>query len=395
MAMALQIATFAHQWWYASSKPAQTSQNPLRMGILSTAMINSAAVIRPAQTHGDVLITAVASRDLAQAKQYAKKYGIPSAYGSYGELLQQPDIDFVYISLPNGLHAEWAMKALEAGKHVLLEKPFADNEIEAERVVALAERTGLVLMEAFHWQCHPAAHAFRDIVNRPKHGRILRTYARMTSPVGSIPESDIRWRFDLGGGSLMDMTYVVSATRFILDAGAASSVAAAKARPFPKDPRVDEAIEATLVFRHGSAEGKEGEYDVTSEIYSDMKRANVGFVIPRVWELPSIEVETANAKIYFYNFMMPHLYHYIAVTDKETGETTYHKAYKRSSSTGEHGDASWSTYRWQLELFVDRLRGREPAHWVTNKSSVDQMKTIDMVYEKAGLPLRPTTSYGA
>lgn len=72
----------------------------------------------------------------------------------------------------------------------------------------------------------------------------------------------------------------------------------------------------------------------------------------------------------------------------------YHKAYKGSSATGERGDASWSTYRWQLEVFVDRLRGREPAHWVTNKSSVDQMKTIDMVYAKAGLPLRPTTSYG-
>jgi hypothetical protein len=83
------------------------------------------------------------------------------------------------------------------------------------------------------------------------------------------------------------------------------------------------------------------------------------------------------------------------VTDKQTKTTTYHKAYKHSSATGAHGEDYWSTYRWQLEVFVDKLRGRDPAHWVTLRSSIDQMKSIDAVYEKAGLPLRPTTSYGA
>lgn len=120
MAMALQLATFAHQWLYGGTNAVQTTTNPLRMGIISTAMINTASVIRPAQTHADVLITAVASRDLAAAQAYARKYGIPSAFGSYEPLLEQEDVDFVYISLPNGMHAEWAMRALEKGKHVLL-----------------------------------------------------------------------------------------------------------------------------------------------------------------------------------------------------------------------------------------------------------------------------------
>lgn len=80
---------------------------------------------------------------------------------------------------------------------------------------------------------------------------------------------------------------------------------------------------------------------------------------------------------------MPHLYHYIAITDKVTGNTTYEKHYKGSQRTGDRGEQYWSTYRWQLEGFVDKLRGRTPTHWVTNDSSIDQMKTIDAIYEKA------------
>lgn len=79
---------------------------------------------------------------------------------------------------------------------------------------------------------------------------------------------------------------------------------------------------------------------------------------------------------------MPHLYHYIAIKDKATGNTTYEKHYKGSQRTGDRGEEYWSTYRWQLESFVDKLRGRTPTHWVTNESTIDQMKTIDMIYEK-------------
>jgi hypothetical protein len=129
----------------------------------------------------------------------------------------------------------------------------------------------------------------------------------MTTPVGSLPPSDIRWQFELGGGALMDMTYVLSSTRHALDAGAPVSVVSAKARPFYNDSRVDEAMEATLVFRKGSADGGQGEYDVTSKIYADMRRGNVAGLIPRLWELPTIEVETELAKITYYNFMMPHV----------------------------------------------------------------------------------------
>lgn len=105
----------------------------------------------------------------------------------------------------------------------------------------------------------------------------------------------------------MDMTYVISSTRFALDAGAPERVVSAHARPSPWDARVDEAMEATLVFRKGAGEGKVGEYDVEAFIYADMRRANVAGIIPRVWELPTIEVEMERAIVTYYNFMMPHV----------------------------------------------------------------------------------------
>jgi predicted dehydrogenase len=110
-------------------------------------MINAAAIIRPAQTHPDVILSAIACRDLSTAQSQAKKFNIAQAFGSYDELLDSPLVDFVYISLPNGMHGEWAIKALEKGKHVLLEKAFTSNAEEAKRVVETAKRTGKILME--------------------------------------------------------------------------------------------------------------------------------------------------------------------------------------------------------------------------------------------------------
>jgi len=183
---------------------------------------------------------------------------------------------------------------------------------------------------------------------------------------------------------LMDMTYVVSSTRHFLGAGAITDVVSATARPFEKDPRVDEAMNAEL-----RVETKNGK-TVKSKIYADMNRANLAYIVPRVWELPSIEIEMEKATVYFYNFMMPHIYHYITITEKGTGKTTTLKQYapKDKSIPGEDW---WSTYRYQLEAFADKLQGNEPAHWVTNESSIAQMETIDAIYEKSGLGARTGT----
>ena len=119
----------------------------------------------------------------------------------------------------------------------------------------------------------------------------------MTTPKGTLPRSDIRWQYELGGGSLMDMTYVISATRYFLGVGAPREVIEANARPSPHDPRVDDAMEATLRY---DVNGRE----VESKIYSDMWRENLLGFIPRVWEAPSIEIETEHAVIYFYKYVI-------------------------------------------------------------------------------------------
>jgi predicted dehydrogenase len=343
-------------------------------------------VIRPAETHPDVILYAIASRDAKTAESQARKYQFLKHYGSYEDLLEDQAIDMVYISLPNGLHYEWAYKALEAGKHVLLEKPFTSNAAEAKKLAAKAEESGKVLMEAFHWQFHPAAHLFKSILDSGEYGKVLRTEAIMTS-TPETPAGDIRWQYDLAGGSLMDESYVTSFTRYALGADAPYSIIMAKARPAKHDHRVDAAMEASMWFR------QENGNEVYSRIYTDMDRGWAMKVVPRLWELPSIEVDLEKATIYFYNAQFPHIYHYIAIFDKSTKTTTYKKCYSGGPKWGDRGKPYWSTYRYQLEAFVDKIRKKEPVHWIPLRDSIAQMMTIDAIYEKSGLPLRPTSLY--
>ncbi|EAW15171.1 Gfo/Idh/MocA family protein [Aspergillus clavatus NRRL 1] len=404
MALVDQAATFMHQYIYSwlQSTPSKTP-DALKLGVMSTAQINPAAgkpqpepspppntnptntVIHPSETHPGVILYAIASRDLPTAQKAQRQYRFTKAYGSYQALLDDDAVDAVYVSTPNGLHFEWAAKAMRAGKHVLCEKPFTANADEAKRLVELARERGLIVEEAFHWQFHPAAHAWRQILDSLEYGKILCTKAAMTTGP-AVPAGNIRWKFDLGGGSAMDMTYALSFTRFALHAQLPQEIISVSVRPSKADPRVDEAMYAHLDF-----EGPQGT-PVHSRVYTDMARERLGGLIPRIWELPSIEVETEKAIISFYNAMMPHLYHYISVTDKTTGKETVRKQYAGGplwgnvvTSTGEKGgNPHWSTYRWQLEAFVDAVRGRTPAYWVSNEESIWQMESIMRCTERPG-----------
>src|SRR5438552_13662948 len=127
----------------------------VRWGVLSTANIATTKVIPAMQQGVYCEFTAIASRNLEQAQAAAAQLGIPKAYGSYQELLADPDIDAVYNPLPNSLHGPWTLRAIAAGKHVLCEKPFASNADEAAQVVRAASASGLVVMEAMHYRYHP------------------------------------------------------------------------------------------------------------------------------------------------------------------------------------------------------------------------------------------------
>jgi D-xylose 1-dehydrogenase (NADP+, D-xylono-1,5-lactone-forming) len=182
----------------------------IRWGILSTARI-AEKLIGGARVAEDVEIAAVGSRDLARAQAFADEHGIERAYGSYEELLAS-DIDAVYVPLPNALHVEWSVRALEAGKHVLCEKPLARDPREAERAFDAAERAGCVLMEAFMWRFHPQTAELVRLLPQLGQLRLVRAAFGFTLPW----LDNVRWDPALEGGALMDVgCYGVSAMRLL------------------------------------------------------------------------------------------------------------------------------------------------------------------------------------
>ena len=190
----------------------------VRWGILSTAMIGTEKVI-PAMQKGQACdIVAIASRDLARAQAAAQRLGIPRSYGSYEALLADPDIEAVYNPLPNHLHVPWSLKALEAGKHVLCEKPIAMSVAEAEQLLAAArELPELKVMEAFMYRLHPQWRLAKQLVADGKIGE-LRTIQTFFSYHLTDP-GNIRNIPDAGGGGLMDIgCYCISLSRFIFGA---------------------------------------------------------------------------------------------------------------------------------------------------------------------------------
>jgi predicted dehydrogenase len=183
----------------------------VRVGLLSTARINALLVAGAREAEG-VEIAAVASRDPARARAQADELGIERAHGSYEELLGDPAIDAVYISLPNAMHVPWTIRALEAGKHVLCEKPLSRSAAAAQRAREAAERTGLVLAEAFMWRHHPQAKALVELL--PRLGTLRAVRAQFSFPLADEP--NIRLSEELEGGALMDVgCYCVSAARLL------------------------------------------------------------------------------------------------------------------------------------------------------------------------------------
>jgi predicted dehydrogenase len=189
----------------------------VRWGVLSTANIGLRKVI-PAMQQGEFCdMTAIASRNLRKAREAAAQLGIPKAYGSYEELLADPDVDAVYIPLPNHLHVPWSIRALEAGKHVLCEKPIGLTSAEARQLLAAAQdHPELKVMEAFMYRHHPQWQLARQLVAEGGIGE-LRTIQTFFSYYNIDPDN-IRNKSEIGGGGLMDIgCYCISLSRFIFD----------------------------------------------------------------------------------------------------------------------------------------------------------------------------------
>ncbi|KAF8425891.1 NAD binding oxidoreductase [Tirmania nivea] len=381
-------------------KPKLPPGQTVRVGLISAALINPPAIIYPAQFFPEVEIIAVAARDKDKAVEYAKTWGIKEekAYGGYQALLDDGDVDAVFIGLPNGLHAEWAVKALRAGKHVLCEKPCTSNSIEAREIQRTLNSLpptprSPVFLEAFHYRFHPATVYFRNLLTSGTCGKLLNTYVSMSIPAGGLDPKNIRYNFDLGGGALMDLTYVVSITRYmVLGAGAGKpkEIVSANAKKLPSDERIDTRMEAELIFDIDDGQGRTGE--VRSRIVADIERGRLFGLIPRVWEQALFVAECEKATVTYNNFIAPYMSHSIVIKPKE-GKCRTENIYSFDAT---NKAPLLTTYGHQLDAFVKKIQGREediPADWIPIEDTVAQMEVIDAIYEKAGMEVRNGTLY--
>jgi predicted dehydrogenase len=333
----------------------------LRIGLLGAATIAPSALIAPARETPRVSVVAVAARDRARAAAFARKHGIPAVHDGYDALLADPGVNAVYIPLPNGLHAEWTMKALAAGKHVLCEKPFTANRAEAERVADAADaayvRDGLVVMEAFHYRHHALAARMREILASGELGKLRRVEAELAFPLPRF--GDIRYDYGLAGGATMDAgCYAVHVARLL---GGDPQVSSARMLTLRRDRRVDRAMSAELTFPGGAS----------------------GLVRASMWSRRLLAIRARavgdDGELRVTNFVMPQLYHRLTVRPRAGGV--------RSERLPRHP----ASYTAQLAAFAAAaLDGAEVL--TSARDAVVTMGVLDDIYRAAGLPLRGAPS---
>ena len=216
-------------------------------GILSTAHINRRVI--PAMRHSDRgHLLAVASRDLDKAQEYAAQWRIPHAYGSYDDLLANDSIQAVYISLPNHLHTEWILKALQSGKHVLCEKPMCMTISELESVEKEMERTGLHVMEGYMHLHHPQTHLWKSIIDAGTLGEVQMITSSFSFTL-ERPENNYRWDEDAGGGALWDVgVYPITLMQYLFNDAPLSAMSI-----MDKARGIDMTTSAMLEFSHARA----------------------------------------------------------------------------------------------------------------------------------------------
>lgn len=323
---------------------------PLRIGILGAARIAPLALINPTKQNSGVVVAAVAARDMSRAATFAADHGIARVHDSYRDLIADPEIDAVYNPLPNGLHGRWTRAALDAGKHVLCEKPFTANAAEAREIAALATQSDRVVMEAFHYRYHPLALRVEQIIASGELGTLRHVEAAMCFPLPKF--ADIRYDYSLAGGATMDAgCYAVHMVRTF--GGSTPEVVSARAKL--RDPRVDRAMTAELRF----AGGHTGRIR-TSMWSTDLLRM-------------SATVTGTDGQLRVLNPVVPQLFHRLTVRSDDG---------RRVERFGRR-----TSYAYQLDAFVAAVTHGEPVK-TTPQDAVENMTVIDAIYRAAGLPLR-------
>ena len=322
----------------------------IRFGTLGAARITPAALIDPCKNIDDAEVSVVAARDRSRAEAFAQEHGIPNVVDSYKDVINHPDIDAVYNPLHIGLHHEWSIKALEAGKHVLCEKSFARNAREAEEMAAVARETGLVLMDAFHYRYHPCFIKAKEICDSGVLGDIYEIEGAFH--VAGHAEDDIRTNYETAGGVTMDIgCYPISWVRHISGEEPVEVTANAETGK----ANVDLFLTADLTFPSG----------IVGHISGDMRNGGK----PRA----DLTVTGSKGTMFIWNPLAPQ--HGCKFDVTIDGVTTRESFEKRAS------------YDYQLDAFIAAIEHGAPLYTDADEA-VNQMKAIDVCYEAAGLPLR-------
>jgi predicted dehydrogenase len=326
------------------------TSSPIRIGILGAAAIVPMALTNPARSVRGAQVLAIAARDPKRAYRFAKKHAIPRVHPTYGALIADPDIDAIYNPLPNSLHAEWTIRALKAGKHVLCEKPLASNAAEAEEMAQVARQTGLILSEAFAYRYHPLTERVKQIMSSGELGHIRHIDAQFCFLL-PVP-NNIRFNYELAGGALMDCgCYPVSLIRYLAEVE--PTVERAEARLFA--PQVDHNMIADLSFADGRT-----------------ARLECGMLSPKVFR-SVLKIEGDAGGLRVLGAFQPHWFNWLTVNGRNG---KYSERVRGENS-----------YTLQLLSFIKAIRGESKLNTGPN-DAIGNMRVIDAIYEKAGLNKR-------
>lgn len=327
---------------------------PLRIGVLGAARISPLSIIAPAAATGSRVV-AVAARDRQRAEVFARAHGVERVHASYADLIGDPEVEAVYNPLANSLHAPWNTAAIVAGKHVLTEKPFASNALEARQVRDAAQGRPLVLFEGFHYLYHPLVQRLLAILTDGELGELERVESTLLMP--APPADDPRWSLALAGGALMDLgCYALHALRVLGEfAGGEPRLAGATGAARTGAPGVDAWADAHLEYPSGA---------------TGVARCSMS---SERWDM-SLRVVGTRGEAFLPDFLFQRSDDRVIVTS-DAGERVEH----RGSAT---------SYTYQLQAFVDAVR-HGAAYRTGADDAVATMSMIDDCYRAIGLGPRP------
>jgi predicted dehydrogenase len=320
------------------------------VGVLGAANIVHMGLVEPAAAVDGIEVGVIAARDRDRAAAYAAEHGIPRVVPSYDDVINDPGVDAVYVPTPSALHGYWVRRAIEAGKHVLCEKPFTANADEAAEIADLAANGIPVVMEAFHSHYHPLWTRMAEIIGSGALGEVREARASFCVPITDT--SDIRWQLALGGGALMDMG--VYPLRLLRHLFGEPEVRAAQARDIGG---IDASMTAELAFA-GSVSGQ-----VVASMWAEDPFAS------------ELHVTGSAGRMHVHMPYHPHMQGLITITTPD-GEHT------------EPGETT-STYSLMLEAFRNAVRDGAPVPTDARQATA-VMRAIDAIYLAAGMqPRRP------